>query len=81
MSFVNLPRSDNLVMRILDEFVPVRKPSRKPGKSEQHSKVLARNAYRLINHTSVEVNVGIQLATYKIIVGQCDSLQFDRDVH
>ena len=81
MPFVDLPGPNNLVMGVLDELVPMRKPSRKPGQREQHCEVLSRYSYRLVNNARVEVNVRVQLAAYKIIVRQCNSFQFDGDIH
>src|ERR1019366_499217 len=79
-SGVELPRTRDLLLRVLDHFVPLRQPASGPRNGEQHGKHLRLEAHGLVNDPRVEVNVGIELAGDEVIVSQRDPFELQGNV-
>ena len=56
-------------------------PPCEPWKSEQDCKVLCREAHRLVDRATVEVDIRIEFARDEVLISQSDSFKFDGDVN
>src|SRR5271165_2722096 len=74
---VNLTRTGNFLLRVLDQLVPLRQPAGCARDGEQHGEHLRLEAHGLVDDSGVEIHVGIQLASDKVIVLERYALQFD----
>src|SRR5262252_8595761 len=76
---INLPRPRDLLLRIQKHFFPLRNPAGSSRNGEQNRKHSHREAHRLVDQTSVEIHVGIELALDEVFVLQRDALALQRD--
>ena len=67
-TLVDLAWPNDLVVRVLNELVPVGKPACEPGQREEHSKVLGREPDSLVDDARVEVDIWVQLALDEVLV-------------
>ena len=58
-SLVDLAWSHDLVLWIIEELGPVSEPSSNPWDGEQDCEELSWDAYSLVDHTGVEVNIRV----------------------
>src|SRR5271157_2321552 len=79
-SSVDLPRPRDLLLRVLDQFVPLRHPAGCAWNREQHSKHLRLEAHGLVNDPRVKVDIGIELAGDEIVVLEGDALELQSNV-
>ena len=75
ISVVDLAWSDDPVLGVLGELVPVGQPPTKPWQGKEHSKELTRNLERLIDQTRIEINVRVELTSREVRILQSNSLQ------
>jgi len=80
VTLVDLTGTDDLVLGVLSELVPVGKPSRESRKSEHDGEHLGGDAESLVDDTRVEVNVGVELPLDEVLVGESDALKLHGDV-
>jgi hypothetical protein len=70
VTLVDLAGTDDLVLGILSELVPVSEPASKTGKSEHDSEHLGGDAEGLVYNSGVEVNVGVEFAVNEVAVSE-----------
>src|SRR5208282_1827689 len=70
VSGVDLPRTRNLLLRILQHFLPLRQPAHRPRNGEQHREQVRFEAQRLVDDPAVKINVRIQLPLDEVFVLQ-----------
>jgi len=80
VAFVNLAGTHNLVVGIVDKFVPVSEPSGQTGQGEENGEHLGGDAQGLVDDSGVEVNVRVELSRDKELVIESDSLELHSDV-
>src|SRR5215469_9899447 len=68
---IELARTAELLVRILDHFLPLRDPADGAGEREQHREHRGREAHRAQRDAGIEVDVRIELLLDEIIVVQC----------
>src|SRR5690242_10449811 len=71
---VNLPRTRDLLLLVLQHLFPLREPSRGPRDREQDRKEVGGKLHRPVDEPGVEVHVRVQLARREVVVGQCDQI-------
>ena len=77
---VDLARARDLLLGISHEFIPLRQPSRSARNSKQHSKHVRLESHRLVDDARVKIDVGIELAGYKVVVAQSNAFEFECNV-
>src|SRR5437870_10334993 len=77
---VDLPRSRDLLIRVLYHLLPLREPAGDAGNGEHHREHLHRDLERLVDQTGVEVDVRVELPLDEVLVLERDLLQLERDV-
>lgn len=79
MAYVVLPRTHNLVLRIVQELVPVSQPPHHPRDHEEHWEHVSRESHRAVNDTAVEVHVRVKLTLDEVGIGKGNTLQLHCD--
>ena len=77
---IDLPRTGDLLLRILHHLVPLCQPAGRARNGKQHGKHFRLEAHGLVDDSGIEIHVGIQLASNKVIVLQRDAFQLQCDV-
>src|SRR6516225_9308403 len=77
---IELARAPDLLLRVLDHFLPLRDPANGAGNREQHGEHRRGETHSLERDARIEIDVGIELFLYEIVVVQCDPLEFECDV-
>src|SRR4029453_4405343 len=77
---IKLAWTPDLLMRILDHFLPLRNPADRAGNREKNGEHRGGKAHRLECDPGIEVDVGIELLLYEVVVVQGDPLELERDV-
>ena len=67
-AYIELLRATDLGVRVLIHFSPVGYPAGKTPDSKQHSEHAGRESHRLVNHSSVEINVGVELPLNEVVI-------------
>ena len=80
VALVDLARAHNLILRVLNELVPMGKPAGQARKSEHDGEHLSGNAEGLVDHTRVEVNVRVELPLDEVLVREGDPLELHGNV-
>ena len=81
VTLVDLARADDLVLWVLDELIPMGQPARKAGQGEHNREHLGGDSKCFVNHTRIEVDVGVELAFDEILVLKGDALKLHSDVN
>src|SRR3989339_1849993 len=76
----NLTRSGNFLIRVVQVFLPVGKPSGGSRNGEQDGEEVHRESHGLIDQSRIEVNIGIQLTLHEVFIFQSNSLQFQSEI-
>src|SRR5579862_3486796 len=76
---VNLSRPRNFLLGIEQHFFPLRDPAGSSRNSEKYGEHGDRETHGLVDEPSIEIDVGVELARYKIVVFQSNTLAFERD--
>src|SRR5262249_5851408 len=74
-SGIELTRSPDLLVGILDHFLPLRDPADRARDREQDSKHRSREPHRLEGDAGIEVDVRVELLLDEIVVVQRDALE------
>src|SRR6516165_1868664 len=77
---IELARASDLLVRVLDHFLPLRNPADGAGNREQHGEHRGGETHSFERDARIEVDVGIELFLYEIVVVQCNPLEFECDV-
>src|SRR5689334_4482905 len=77
---VDLARAGDLLVRILEHFLPLREPARDAGDGEEDGEHFRRDAHGLVDEAGVEVDVRVELAGDEVIVFEGDALELEGDV-
>src|SRR5262245_61837263 len=77
---IELARTADLLVRILDHFLPLRNPADRTRNPKQHREHRGREPHRLERDAGIEVDVGIELLLDEIIVMQRDPLELHGDI-
>ena len=80
VALVDLARADDLVLWVLDELIPMSQPACKTGQGEHNREHLRGDSEGFIDHTRVEIDVGVELAGDKVLVLKGDALKFHGNV-
>ena len=72
-----LSRSDYLVFRIVQKFIPMSQPSCHSGDHEKHWEHVSREAHSFINDSTIEIYIGIKLSLNKVGITKCYSFKFN----
>jgi len=75
VTFIDLARSDNLVIGVFHEFRPVSKPSSESRESEEDSEHLSGDAKGLVDNSGVEIDVRVKLSLDEVVIGERDLLE------
>jgi hypothetical protein len=67
-SLVVLSGSDNLVFRVRNEFIPVRKPACYSGNREQHREHIRWESHGFVDNSRIEINVRVELTGDEVFV-------------
>src|SRR5215207_5091963 len=78
LSRIELPRSADAVVGILDHLLPLRDPAHRAGQREQHRKHRDWESQCFERYARIEVDVRIKLALDEIFVSQRDLLELAR---
>jgi hypothetical protein len=77
---VMLSWSHDFVLRIVQEFVPVREPSNYSGNHEEHGEHVSGESHSFVDDSTVEINVRVQLSVDEVGVTECNLFEFDGDL-
>src|SRR5215470_4281848 len=77
---IELARAPDLLLRVLDHFLPLRNPANGAGNREQHGEHRGGETHSFERDARIEIDVGIELFLYEIVVVQCDPLELECDV-
>ena len=80
VTHVMLPGSDDFVLRVIQELVPVGQPANSSGNHEEDREHIRRKTESLVNDSTVEINVGIELSFNEVRIAESNSLKFDGDL-
>src|ERR1700759_2154320 len=72
---VELTRTADLLLRVLDHFLPLRDPADGARDREQHSEHRGGEAHRLERDARIEVDVRVELLLDEVLVVQRDLLE------
>src|SRR5215470_12996382 len=76
---IELARAPNLLMRVLDHFLPLRNPADGAGNREQHGEHRGGKTHSLERDARIEVDVGVELLLDEIVIVQRDPLKLECD--
>src|SRR4029078_5294739 len=77
---VELARTADLLVRILDHLAPLADPADGAGDREQHAEHRGREYHRLQRDARIEVDVRIELAIDEVLVAERDLFQLQGDL-
>src|SRR5579883_2417634 len=77
---VELARTPDLLMGILDHLFPLRDPARRARDREEHGEHGHREAHRLQRDPGIEIDIWIKLLLDEIFIATSDSLEFNGDI-
>src|SRR5260370_18273912 len=72
---IELARTADLLLRILDHLAPLADPADGAGDCKQHGEHRGREAHRLQRGARIEVDIRIELAVDEVLVGHRDLLK------
>lgn len=78
---VVLTGTNDFVLGVIHELVPVCKPPGQSGNHEENWEHISWESHSLINDATVEVNIGIELPLDKILITQSNPFQFHSNLY
>src|SRR5216684_752461 len=77
---VDLARAGDLLVWVLDHFLPLRQPAGNARDGKEHREHVHRELHGLIDQAGVEVDVRVELALDEVLVLEGDALELQGDV-
>src|SRR5215208_587039 len=75
---VELARTADLLLRVLDHLAPLADPADGAGDREQHGEHRGREAHRLQRDARIEIDVRVELAVDEVLIGERNLFQLQR---
>jgi hypothetical protein len=79
VAYVVLSWSHDFVLWVIEELVPVRKPSNNSRNHEEYGEHIGWESHSFINDTTIEVDIGIEFSLNKVRIGESNTFEFDCD--
>lgn len=79
MAYVVLSRPDDLILRVIEEFVPMSYPASSSRNHEENREHVGGETHCFVDDSGVEINVRVQFPLDKVRVTQSNPLQFNCD--
>src|SRR5215831_16083480 len=75
---VDLPRADDLLIRVVEHLLPLRYPAGRARNREEHREHVDGEAHRLVDQARIEVDVRIEFPRDEVLVLERDPLELER---
>jgi hypothetical protein len=79
MTDIILPWSNNLVLWVIQKFIPMSKPSNNSRDHEKNWEHVSRESHCLVNNATIEINIRIKFSLNKILIAQSNLFQLHCD--